>query len=37
MAAWNAAQRDEFISFDYQEMLEDDNECDDYLRDDRWV
>ena len=39
MAAWNAAQRDEVTLFDYQEMLEDDNECDawneDY-RDNRW-
>jgi hypothetical protein len=30
MAAWNAAQMDEVISFDsgYEEMLEEDNECD---------
>jgi hypothetical protein len=27
MAAWNAAQMDEVISFDFQEMLDDDKEC----------
>ena len=37
MAAWNAAQVDEVVSFDYQEMLEEDVECDAYYRDNRWV
>jgi hypothetical protein len=35
MAAWNAAQRDEVTSFDYQEMLEEDNECDAWNEDHR--
>jgi hypothetical protein len=28
MAAWNAAQIDEVTSFDFQEMLEEDKECE---------
>jgi hypothetical protein len=40
MAAWNAAQSEEVVSFDYQEMLEEDNECDAWNKDhhdNRWV
>ena len=27
MAVWNAAQMDEVVSFDFEEMLEEDNKC----------
>lgn len=37
MAAWNGAQRDEIILFDYQEMLEEDKERDAYDHGNRWV
>jgi hypothetical protein len=37
MAAWNAAQIDEVISFDFEEMLEEDKECEAWDKDQIWV
>jgi hypothetical protein len=37
MSAWNAAQTDEVVSFDFEEMLEEDKDSDTWDKDEMWV
>ena len=37
MSAWNAAQTDEVVSFDFEEMLEEDKDCEIWDNDKIWV